>query len=176
MTKPQRLLDVILAAGFTSRELGIIAERALGASLDGITQESEPQQQAIALVEFAEKHGMERELRSAVLSGGADRPALQNLLMGEHMTSQESGERDNNQANYAMLRIESKLDQVLAEQARQSQQQAQMAQAQTQFDRRLYAVETAVQKPAPAVDKLAVLVLAVVLAAMFLYTVLGARM
>lgn len=165
----------MLAAAFTSRELGIIADSVLGTSLDGITQETDPQQQAISLIQFAEKHEMVRDLRRAVLYTGADRPAMQNFLLGEDMTSQGSSERDNSQANYAMLRIESKLDQVLAEQARISQAQTQMAQMQAHMDRRLYTVESTIQKPTPTIDKALVWLLAIVLVTMFIYTIIGIR-
>ena len=101
-----------------------------------------------------------RELAASVLYNGADRPALQNFLLGDDVTNTGDGQHDGN-LSYAMLRIESKLDQVLAEQARQ--------------DRRLSAVETAVQKPTPAIDRAFVLLLALLLAGMFAYTAIGLR-
>lgn len=155
-----RLLAAMLAAAFTSENLGSIAQTVLGTSLGAITDKSDPAGQAIALIDFAERYELVRELAASVLYNGADRPALQNFLLGDDVTNTGDGQHDGN-LSYAMLRIESKLDQVLAEQARQ--------------DRRLSAVETAVQKPTPAIDRAFVLLLALLLAGMFAYTAIGLR-
>lgn len=160
----------MLAAGFTSRELGIIAESALGTSLDGITQEAEPQRQAIALIQFAEKHEMVRDLRRVVLYTGADRPALQNLLLSEDMTIASGSDSS---GNYIMLRVEAKLDQALAEQARQAALLSEVVRQQAQLDRRLYTVETSSPKPMQALDRMFLAILALLLVGMFAYNVLG---
>ena len=163
MAELPRLLGAMLAAGFTSENLGVIAQSVLGTSLSAITDKQDPLGQAVALIDFAQRYELVRELARSVLYNGAERPALQNYLLGDlgnDMTSSGDGQQ-NGSLNYAMLRIESKLDQVLADQAR--------------LDRRLSAVEAAVQKPTPAVDKAFVLLLALLLAGMFAYTVIGTR-
>lgn len=160
MMELPRLLAAMLAAAFTSDNLSVIAQSVLGTSLSAITDKSDPIGQAVALIDFAERYEMVRPLAASVLYNGADRPALQNYLLGNDMTNSGDGQRDGG-LNYAMLRIESKLDQVLADQAR--------------LDRRLSAVETAVQKPTPALDRAFVLLLALLLAGMFVYTVIGTR-
>lgn len=84
-------------------------------------------------------------------------------------------ERHSN-SNYIMLRMEAKLDQALAEQVKQAQTLTQVVQQQTQFDRRLYAIEMATQRPVPNIDKIMVLALAIAVALMFAWTVIAPRL
>lgn len=84
-------------------------------------------------------------------------------------------ERQNN-SNYIMLRMEAKLDQALAEQVKQAQTLTQVVQQQTQFDRRLYAIEMATQRPVPNIDKIMVIALGVAVALMFAWTVIAPRL
>lgn len=79
-------------------------------------------------------------------------------------------------SNYIMLRMEAKLDQALAEQVKQAQTLTQVVQQQTQFDRRLYAIEMATQRPVPNIDKIMVLALAIAVALMFAWTVIAPRL
>ena len=84
-------------------------------------------------------------------------------------------ERHSN-SNYIMLRMEAKLDQALAEQVKQAQTLTQVVQQQTQFDRRLYAIEMATQRPVPNIDKIMVIALGVAVALMFAWTVIAPRL
>lgn len=84
-------------------------------------------------------------------------------------------ERQSN-SNYIMLRMEAKLDQALAEQVKQAQTLTQVVQQQTQFDRRLYAIEMATQRPVPNIDKIMVIALGVAVALMFAWTVIAPRL
>jgi hypothetical protein len=85
-------------------------------------------------------------------------------------------EERHSDSNYIMLRMEAKLDQALAEQVRQAQTLTQVVQQQTQFDRRLYAIEMATQRPVPNIDKIMVLALAIAVALMFAWTVIAPRL
>ena len=85
-------------------------------------------------------------------------------------------EERHSDSNYIMLRMEAKLDQALAEQVKQAQTLTQVVQQQTQFDRRLYAIEMATQRPAPNIDKIMVIALGVAVALMFAWTVIAPRL
>lgn len=85
-------------------------------------------------------------------------------------------EERHSDSNYIMLRMEAKLDQALAEQVKQAQTLTQVVQQQTQFDRRLYAIEMATQRPAPNIDKIMVLALAIAVSLMFAWTVIAPRL
>lgn len=178
MEEYQRLLDAMMAAGFSSRELGIIAESSMGTALDGVTQAKEPTEQAIALVQFAEHYGLLPSLRRAVLYTGADRPGLQNLLLGNNMESSGGKQIDN--AIYERLLVQQKLDQLLTESQRNGQQlalvvqqQAQLAQQQQVFDRRLTVVENTAPKPITMSDRILFFMFAAVVIALFSYNFLG---
>lgn len=87
-------------------------------------------------------------------------------------------EERHSDSNYIMLRMEAKLDQALAEQVKQAQTLTQVVQQQTQFDRRLYAIEMATQRPVPNIDKIMVLALAIAIAValMLAWTVIAPRL
>lgn len=102
--------------------------------------------------------------------GGGD--SLDRLAQRMHNDMEE---RHSN-SNYIMLRMEAKLDQALAEQVKQAQTLTQVVQQQTQFDRRLYAIEMATQRPAPNIDKIMVLALAIAVSLMFAWTVIAPRL
>lgn len=105
-------------------------------------------------------------------SGG---DTLDRLSRMERRMHDDMDERQNN-SNYIMLRMEAKLDQALAEQVKQAQTLTQVVQQQTQFDRRLYAIEMATQRPVPNIDKIMVLALAIAVALMFAWTVIAPRL
>lgn len=102
--------------------------------------------------------------------GGGD--SLDRLAQRMHNDMEE---RHSN-SNYIMLHMEAKLDQALAEQVKQAQTLTQVVQQQTQFDRRLYAIEMATQRPVPNIDKIMVLALAIAVALMFAWTVIAPRL
>ena len=102
--------------------------------------------------------------------GGGD--SLDRLAQRMHNEMEER----HSDSNYIMLRMEAKLDQALAEQVKQAQTLTQVVQQQTQFDRRLYAIEMATQRPVPNIDKIMVLALAIAVALMFAWTVIAPRL
>ncbi len=95
---------------------------------------------------------------------------VQNVI---HVDKERDGGHIINDGNYIMLRMEAKLDQALAEQARIAQQVAEVARQQTQFDRRLYTIEAAAHSPMPMIDRAVVMLLALLMMAMFAYNALG---
>lgn len=105
-------------------------------------------------------------------SGG---DSLDRLARMERRMHDDMDERQSN-SNYIMLRMEAKLDQALAEQVKQAQTLTQVVQQQTQFDRRLYAIEMATQRPVPNIDKIIVIALGVAVALMFAWTVIAPRL
>jgi hypothetical protein len=105
-------------------------------------------------------------------SGG---DSLDRLARMERRMYDDMDERQSN-SNYIMLRMEAKLDQALAEQVKQAQTLTQVVQQQTQFDRRLYAIEMATQRPVPNIDKIMVIALGVAVALMFAWTVIAPRL
>ncbi len=95
--------------------------------------------------------------------------------LAQRIMHNDMEERHSN-SNYIMLRMEAKLDQALAEQVKQAQTLTQVVQQQTQFDRRLYAIEMATQRQVPNIDKIMVLALAIAVALMFAWTVIAPRL
>lgn len=85
-----------------------------------------------------------------------------------------------NDAIYVRVRMEAKLDRLIEEMQRNSQQlslvvqqQAQLQQQQAQFDRRLSTVESAAPKPVSMSDRILFVMFAVALIIMFAYNILG---
>ena len=160
------------ASKFSSAQLDRIANSVLGASLSSISNESMPERQAQDMIAYAKQYDLLRELAAAFLYTGADKPGLQNLLLGEHIGEHMSAVSGDS-SNYIMLRVEAKLDQAIAEQARQAALLAEVVRQQTHFDRRLYTVESSAPKPMQAIDRMFLAILAILLVGMFAYNVIG---
>jgi len=150
----------------------------MGTALDGVTQASEPAEQALALVQYADRYGLLANLRRAVLYTGADRPALQNLLLGgEPVLS-----NDNSQPSltYIITNMDRKLDQVITEQNRQAQITASVIQRQTdgerrqaEADRRIEKVEAATTQKPSQIDRMIVLSMVLLMVGLLAFTVYG---
>ncbi|MBP8292559.1 MAG: hypothetical protein KAX65_07295 [Caldilineaceae bacterium] len=76
-------------------------------------------------------------------------------------------------ALYERLRMEQKLDQLIAATQTNSQQLAQIIQQQAHFDRRLSAVETGGPKPLTTSDRILFVMFAIGLLLMFAYNLIG---
>lgn len=148
------------ASRFSSAQLDRIANGVLGASLSNISDESMPERQAQDMIAYAKQYDLLRELAAAFLYTGADRPGLQNLLLGENMTIASGGDRGNSE-NYIMLRIESKVDNISLRL--------------DNFEQRIRTIEAAqaTQRPMTTMDRLFLLSLAIVVVGMFAYNILG---
>lgn len=85
------LVAAILAAGYTSDQIGQIAD-ALGASYAAVAQPGATRdEEARGLVEFARRHDLAGELAALILDTAAEKKAVQNYLFGtdrgSHMES-----------------------------------------------------------------------------------------
>ena len=151
------------ASKFSTAQLDRIANGVLGASLANISNESMPERQAQDMIGYAKQYDLLRELAAAFLYTGADKPGLQNLLLGENMTISSSGDRGNSE-NYIMLRIESKVDNISLRL--------------DNFEQRVRTLEAVqatqtTQRPMTTMDRLFMLSLAILVVGMFAYNILG---
>ena len=183
MTMPvdeETLASLVDAARLSTSQLENVAQSILGASITSISNASTPAEQARDMVTYARQYGLLRQVAAAIIYTGADRPGLQNLLLGdEHMESVGS-KQQNSDEMYSRLRMEGKLDRLIEEMQRNSQQlslviqqQAQLAQQQQTFDRRLTIVESVAPKPITMSDKFLMVMFAIVLVAMLAYNIIG---
>ena len=154
------------ASKFSTAQLDRIANGVLGAPLANISNASIPERQAQDMIGYAKEYDLLRELAAAFLYTGADRPGLQNLLLGENMTIASGGDRVTNE-NYIMLRIESKVDNISLRL--------------DNFEQRVRTLEAvqatqttqATQRPMTTMDRLFMLSLAILVVGMFAYNILG---
>lgn len=126
---------VLVAAAFTTEQLESLCQTAFGASLTGITQSTDPEQQAEDVVTFAVRHDLVRELSSLAIRLSSDRPAVQNMLLSDDMVSDGQANELARQT-MRMDRIAEQTQQILAELAAMRQWQA-------TADARLHAIEAA---------------------------------
>ena len=106
------LRAILMAAAFTPSELERICQAALGVSLSGLTTDGDGTTQADALIAYAARYDLLRNLAATILDAAADRPGVQHLLLSDNMEQPQPQQNGNQQ--YTMLRIETKLD-ALAE-------------------------------------------------------------
>lgn len=76
------LQSLATASRLSTAQLDRIAHSVLGGALATISNASTPEQQALDMIEYAHQYDLTRELAAAFLYTGADKPALQNLLLG----------------------------------------------------------------------------------------------
>ncbi len=150
------------ASRFSTAQLDNIANSVLSTHLASISNETTPDRQAQDMIAYARQYDLLRELAAAFLSTGADKPGLQNLILGENMTI-ASGDRGNSE-NYIMLRIESKVDNISLRL--------------DNFEQRIRSVEAVqasqAQSPMTNMDRLFLFSLAILVLGMFAYNILGA--
>lgn len=121
---PQRLHDLLLACGFDPAQLERITQQSMGTGLDAITTASDPAERARAIVDYASRYGLVRELAATVLTAGADKPALQNVLLGDNMSLEDGRTTQNIALDLAKLesrvermfdKLDAKLDAAIVE-------------------------------------------------------------
>jgi hypothetical protein len=135
------LVAMVDAARLSTTQLDRIAQSVLGTALSNISNKTLPSEQARDLIAYAAQYDLTRQVASAFLQIGADSPALQNLLLdGSSMTVQSSG-GSGEPSVYWAIRIETKLDQVLADLARQANEQTRLTQEQASLSKRLGSIE-----------------------------------
>ena len=158
------LQGIIGAARFSSVQLDRICQSVFGVALSQISNASTPSEQAKDMAIYAQQYQLTGELAAAILISGADRPALQNLLlsgdknMTDHNDSQSGG-------GYNMLRLEGKVDRL--------------GERLDVIERRLSIVEVipiARSNVAPSsFDRVLVLLVTVLMISMLVYNVLGIK-
>ncbi len=105
---PARLHELLLASGFTTAQLSGITQSSMGTALEAITPATDPAEQVRAIVAFAGRYELIRELTATVLSAGSDRPALQNLLLDDNMSLEDG--RTAQSTALDLVRLENKVD------------------------------------------------------------------
>ena len=104
------LRAILMAAAFTPSELERICQAALGVSLSGLTTDGDGTTQADALIAYAARYDLLRNLAATILDAAADRPGVQHLLLSDNMEQPQPQPQQNGNQQYAMWRIETKLD------------------------------------------------------------------
>jgi len=107
---PARLYELLIAAGFTQAQLDSITQSALGTGLSAITTSAEPAEMVLAVIRFAERYGLIRELTATVLTAGSDRPALQNVLLDDNMSLEDG--RTTQETALNLVRLENKVERL----------------------------------------------------------------
>ena len=106
---PDRLYELLLACRFSAAQLDSITETAMGAGLTAITEATDPAERAQHIVDFARRYNLMSVLTATVLSSGADRPALQNLLLDDAMTLDEKATQN---VALDLVKLESKVERL----------------------------------------------------------------
>ena len=154
------LVALVDAAKLSTAQSERIAQSELGVSLVELSSASTPAEQAKDLIAYAVQYDMVRQLAAAFLYTGADKPGLQNLLLGEDMEQAGSKQQDGN--TYIMLRIENKVDNISLRL--------------DNFEQRMRTVEAAQATKVPPVsssDRLIFLLFTIALIAMLAYNIWG---
>lgn len=105
---PQRLHELLLACGFDPAQLERITQQSMGTGLDAITQATDPAERARAIVDYAARYGLLRELTATILSAGADKPVMQNILLDDNMTLEDN----RNSTALDVVRLEHKVERL----------------------------------------------------------------
>lgn len=86
---PTRLHELLLACGFDPAQLERITQQSMGTGLEAITTATDPAERAMAIVEYASRYNLIRELTATVLTAGSDRPVMQNVLLDDNMSLED---------------------------------------------------------------------------------------
>lgn len=168
---------LLAAAAFTPAELEVLCQSVFGTALSGITSSADPDVQSDAIVSFAIKYGMLRELTDMVLHESARRPAVQNLLLSDDMQQGGDGQTTiNNQLQILTMRV----DRVLELQMSQAAENSEMQRWRNATDQRLRSVENAQalrekQSSFSMLDRAAVLAIALAAIAMMAFVIFWAK-
>lgn len=105
---PARLHELLLACGFDLAQLERITQQSMGTALSAITTATDPAERARAIVDYAARYGLIRELSATVLTAGADKPVLQNVLLDDNMTLEDG----RNSTALDVVRLEHKVERL----------------------------------------------------------------
>lgn len=106
------LAALVDAARLSTAELERISQSTLGTALGQISSASTPAQQAADMSAYAVQYGLVRELAAALLYTGADRPGLQNLLLGDETMNQTEDQRHTATNSLDIVRLENRVGRV----------------------------------------------------------------
>lgn len=137
-TSWRALRALLIAAAFSPEQLAKVCQTAFGCDLAAITSAQDAAQQADAIIAYAVRYDLLRELADVVLSASADRPAVQNLLLSDDM--QDSGGNGASSIPFQQ-RIESRLDRIIETQAQQGAILAELQRWASATDARVRALE-----------------------------------
>jgi len=107
---PQRLHDLLLACGFDPAQLERITQQSMGTGLDAITTATDPVERARAIVDYATRYGLIRELTATVLTAGSDKPVMQNVLLDDNMSLDDG--RTTQSTAIDLVRLEGKVERI----------------------------------------------------------------
>lgn len=157
-----------------------LCQGVFGTSLKGITMATEPHEQADAIVNYAVRYGLLRELADMIMHHASNRPAVQNLLLSDDM----QGDAQTSSIQDQLRTLTVRMDRVLELQMAQAAENAEMQRWRNTTDQRLRYVESALPPPERSrplqngismPDRAVVAVLTLLLIAMFVFTVWTAR-
>lgn len=173
---------MLAAAAFSAAQIETLCDRVFG----GVRMEDlEPfgADMSEQIVGYAQSYAMDRDLLAAILEGAAGRPAFQNYLLGiTDMTSTaaDSSNPSNGNINYMLLRLEGKMDQVLADLSRQQREAENMRREQEALRQEVAGINAKVlryeMRPTPWSDRAVVALLAVAMAVLLLWTMFGSKL
>ncbi len=155
---------LLVAAAFTPAELEALCQSVFGASLSGITQSTDANAQAEAIVQFAISYGMVRELADTVLYQSARRPAVQNLLLSDDMQSEAQVAAITNQ----LTALQNSVHALTSRVDRSLEQQAQLMAEHAELQRWRNSIETHRTEPLSTADRALVAMMGILVAVMLL--------
>lgn len=175
---PARLHELLLAAGFTAAQLDSITQSAFGTGLSAITPSADSAEQAAAVIRFAERYGLIRDLTAMVLANGSGKPALQNLLLDDNMSLEDG--RVQQSTAIDLVRLENKVERltdvvgtlnhtVQVQGQRIDEGIGKLDAAAAAADKRIYAIEYAAARISPSDKLTGVIVLLAMLSMLAIY-------
>ena len=90
--------------------LGRITQMSMGTELNAITTSTDPAEQAREIVNYASRYNLIRELSAIILTFGADKPVLQNVLLDDNMTLEDG--RAGQATALDLVRLEGKVERL----------------------------------------------------------------
>jgi hypothetical protein len=132
--------SLLVAAALSPEHMNLLCEGVFGTTLKGITTATDPQQQADAIVDYAARYNLMRELADMIMRHASNRPAVQNLLLSDDMQLDSQSGNIQNQLQTLTVRM----DRVLELQMAQAAENAEMQRWRNATDQRLRSVESAV--------------------------------
>lgn len=107
------LLALVDAARLSTAQLERISQTVMGTALSEMSNASTPAQQAHDLIAYARQYGLLDKLAAGLLYTGADRPGLQNLLLGDGMTTNQTEDQRNTAVNsFDIVRLENRVERL----------------------------------------------------------------